>query len=465
MRLFPAVIAAGSTAVVLTAAGAAPPKVQFSRQVLPLLNRECASCHRGSAAPGGYSLESAERLLAGGRHGRAVVPGKSAEGTLVRYLTGELKPQMPPGKPLPLDTIAVLRRWIDEGAVLDSFSAPAEIRRSGGAMPGRAAPQAAGRSASPFLPASVSQSAPVTALAWSPDGALLAAGGYRAGRLLDPATGAVLRTLDGPADQVLSLAWSADGKQLAAGGGVSGASGEVVVWQAAAAGAEWSRPRILKEHGDAVYAVAWRPGAAELASASLDRTARIWDTAAGTVKRVLKDHVDAVMGAAYSADGQWLATGSADRTVKLYRTDTGARVNSFSNPEGVTGVAFGPKSDVLVAACSRELRVWPVRTGSVENPLRGHGEGELINAVAYSADGSTFVFGAANRQVRLWNAEVSQQRRSMGDAPDWIYAVALSPDGKRVAAGAGDGKVYFWTAQDGKLERSVPLGPAAGEKR
>src|SRR5687768_12727887 len=93
------ILAGCALSLIAAAAPAAPPKVVFSRQVLPVLNRECAGCHKGPAAPGGYSLESAERLFAGGRHGTAVVPGKSADSTIVRYLTGELKPQMPPGKP------------------------------------------------------------------------------------------------------------------------------------------------------------------------------------------------------------------------------------------------------------------------------------------------------------------------------------------------------------------------------
>lgn len=445
------------------AAHAAPARVVFSKEVLPVLNRECGSCHRGSAAPGGYSLESAEQLLGGGRHGKAVVPGKSADSTLVKYLTGQLKPQMPPGKPLPLDTVAIIRRWIDEGAKIDGMVAPAEkvgIMRDAMPMKG-AQPNSKSTAGGPhaaLLPDAVSQSAPVTALAYSPDGKLLAAGGYRAVRLLDPATGTVQQTLSGPADQVLSLAWSSDGKYLAAAGGPSGVGGEVCVWLAAPPSDTWAKPRLLKDHSDAIYSVAWRPGTTELATGSLDKTAKIWDAATGQVKRTLKDHVDAVFSVAYSPDGKWLATGSTDRTLKLYQADTGTRVSSFSHNDGVTAVAFSAKSDLVIAAADKQLRVWPVKAGTVENPLRGHGEGEAILGVAFSADGSTFAWGAANRRVRLWNGEVSNHRREMADCPDWVYSVALSPDGKTVTGGGGDGKVYAWKTDDGKLLYSAVVG-------
>lgn len=446
----------------LTAALSAPPKVQFSKQVLPLLNSECLACHRGSAAPGGFSIESAERLLAGGRHGKAVVAGKSADSSLVKYLTGELKPQMPPGKPLPLDTVALIRRWIDEGAKIDSMVAPVEkggIMRD--AMPMKGGPlPAVGSGAAPhgaLLPSAVSQSAPVTAVAFSPDGKWLAAGGYRAVRLLDPATGEVKQKLDGPADQVLALAWSEDGKRLAAAGGVGGTNGEVCLWDAAA----WGKPKVLKDHADTIVALAWRPGTAEFATASPDKTARIWDADSGKVVRVLKDHVDAVFGVAYSPDGKWLATGSADRTAKLYQTSDRARVASYINPDPVSSIAFSAKSDLLAVSCEKQVRVWPVKVGGAENPLRGHGEGEPITAVTFSKDGSRFAWGATNRRVRIWNGEVSNHQREMGDCPDWIYSVTLSPDGKLVAAGGADGKLYCWNADDGKLQRAVPLGAGA----
>ena len=103
----------------------------------------------------------------------------------------------------------------------------------------------------------------------------------------------------------------------------------------------------------------------------------------------------------------------------------------------------------------------PVKAEATQNPLRSHGEGEAVDSLAFSADGSTFAWGAINRRVRIFNGDVGGQRREMGDSADWVYAVSLSPDGKTVAAGSGDGKVYFWTTADGKLTRAVPLGPAA----
>lgn len=489
----------------LPVAVAAPATVQFSRQVLPLLRTECTVCHSGPAAPGGFSMETAAKLLAGGRHGAAIVPGKSGESLMIRYLLGEMKPQMPPGKPLPLDTIALLRRWIDQGAKIDSMSLPAQT--ADGRRQTAAVPTEGKQEHTPHISRLTPQPAPITTLAYSPDGKLLAVGGYQAVRLLDPAAGRVVRTLSGPVDQVLALAWSPDGRWLAAAGGLPGAYGEIGVWNTAA----WGKPRIIKAHADTIYGIAWRPGAApsvssppEFATASLDKTVTLWSWVVGAALprpgQTLKDHADAVFCVAYSPDGKWLATGSADRSVKLYQlpdthgevvtlpgaapkspsaapagqpppttpvsrlpSPTSMRpVAALSHGDAVTALVFGPKSDLLVSACmDKQVRVWPVKAGPIDNPLRSQSEGEAVNAVAFSGDGSTFAWGAANHKVKLWNADVSSQKRDLGDATDWVYAVAVSPDGKTVAAGAGDGKLYLWNAADGKLLRAQLLGPAS----
>src|SRR5579871_1830932 len=184
------------------AAHAAPPVV-FSKQVLPILQAQCLGCHGGAHPASGYTMETRDRLIAGGRHGAAILPGKGAKSNLTLYLIGELKPKMPPGGAMDLEKIALIRRWIDEGAKVDTMNA---------------VPAATPKAAIPAIPtpSTALQPAPITALAYAPDGKALAVGGYRVVRLLDPATGEVIRTLSGAADQVQALAYSSDGKLLAA---------------------------------------------------------------------------------------------------------------------------------------------------------------------------------------------------------------------------------------------------------
>jgi WD40 repeat protein len=248
---------------------------------------------------------------------------------------------------------------------------------------------------------------------------------------------------------VHAVAWSPDGTTLAAAGGFPGAFGEVCLWNTAA----WSRPRVLREHTDTIYGLSWHAGTREFATASIDKTVRIWDAGAGKAVRTLKDHADAVFAIAYSPDGRWLATGGADRSVKLYQTDGYRHVATVTgHGDTVTALGFTAKSDLLVSACAdKKARVWPVQTGAISNPLRDPGESDTIATLAFSADGGTFAWGGPNRRVKVFNGDLTAEKRIMSDATDWIYAVAVSPDGKTVAAGAADGKLYLWNEPDGRL--------------
>lgn len=93
-------------------------KVDFARDVLPILNDSCKSCHSGEGAQSGLDLSNEARAFAGGKSGKLFVPGKSSESLLVQRLLGQGgKPRMPLGGiALADDKIQTLRTWIDEGS-------------------------------------------------------------------------------------------------------------------------------------------------------------------------------------------------------------------------------------------------------------------------------------------------------------------------------------------------------------
>ncbi|MFM7040822.1 MAG: c-type cytochrome domain-containing protein, partial [Planctomycetaceae bacterium] len=93
--------------------------VDFVHEVVPLLKRHCAECHLGDARQGGFSMNTREALVAGGDSGTAGIVARDAAGSelIARVTSTDPDLRMPSdGPPLPDAAVAVLRRWVDEGA-------------------------------------------------------------------------------------------------------------------------------------------------------------------------------------------------------------------------------------------------------------------------------------------------------------------------------------------------------------
>lgn len=409
-------------------------------QVAALLQKNCLVCHTASAKMGGLVMESYDALLKVGTHGPALVPGKSSESRMVLMLEGKIQPRMPFGQePLSAADIAAIKAWIHAGA-----KGPVGAIHESPLQPTPNVPDI-----KPQVPAA----SPVGSIAYSPDGKLVAVGGYKEVRLIDAASGKVQATLSDHADLVRSLAFSPDGKWLAAAGGLPARSGEIKIWDATS----HQLLRTIQGHNDNIYSVAVSPDGKLLASGSYDKLIKLWDTNTGKELKTLKDHIDAVFAVAFSPNGKWLASGAQDRTVKIWDVATGQRLFTLSDAlEGITTVAFHPSGNQIAAAgYDKVVRVWDLteKGGSLAQSMIA--DEDTILEIAYSLDGKTLISTSADRTIRVRDSGTLNEVKVFEKQPDWVDAISVSPDGKRLAAGRYDGTVSIY---DLATTRQV-LGP------
>jgi len=425
MRLIVAVIFAAS---VLAKAQDAP---SFAKDVAPIFSSNCAGCHGANARMSGLSLESYETLAKGGSHGKVIEPGKSQQSRLYLMVTGKTAPAMPlGGKPLAEGDIETIRKWIDGGAKPPT---PEEVR------------ELAARIAAPTIPDIKPKSPPhpqIGALAFRPDGKLLALGTYKEVRLADPATGQTIATLTGPAEAVRAIAFSPDGGLLAAAGGLPGRSGEVKIWEVASR----KELRTIKGHSDCIYAVAFSPDGKSVATSSYDKLIKLWSVETGQEVRTFKDHIDAVYALAFTPDGKRLISGAADRTVKVWDSATGERLYTLSEPQdGLNTIALDPSGKFVAAGgLDKTIRIWELgpKDGSLVNSLIAHED--AILKLAYSPDGKWIVSSGADRSIKIFNSHDLTEIKTYANQPDWVLSLEFSPDGKTFAAGRYDGSLEIY---------------------
>lgn len=398
---------------------AVPPS--YAKDVAPILAANCAGCHAGNIAMGKFDLGGFDGIQKGGHSGPAIVPGKSAESLLYLRITGTVAPAMPlNGKKLADDDIETIRKWIDAGA-----PGPAAGERVQAQVP-----------AIPDIKPRAAVKALISALAYRPDGKLLALGTFQEVRLVEPESGKPVATLPGEVEDVRGVAFSPDGRLLAAAGGLPARSGEVKIWDV-----EKRAPlRTLAGHTDCIYAVEFSPDGKTLATASYDKLIKVWDAGSGREIRTLKDHIDAVYALAFTPDGKRLVSASADRGVKVWDVASGERLYTLSEPtDGLNTLAIDPAGKrVAAGGLDRTIRVWSLgdKSGTLENSLIAHED--AILQLAWSPDGKYLVSSSADKEVKVFKADDLSVVKTWRQ-PDWALSVAFAPDGKSFAVGRFDG--------------------------
>lgn len=417
--------------------------VDFEKEVLPALTKNCLACHNTKDAEGDLVLETPQSILKGGFSGPAVVAGKSGESLLLKVAAHLEEPIMPPAdngvdaKPLTSEQLGLLKLWIDEGA-------KGEVTAKNTSLAWQPLPPGMN---------------PIYAAAVTPDGRYVACGRSNQIFVYDVATGELVTRLTDPAlasgelyknrgvahlDLVNSLAFSPDGQTLASGG-----FRETKLWRRTSN----VKAAEVAAGGPAVRSLAVSADGKLIATGEASGAIKLWDAAALKEPRTLVGHAGAVTGLAF-VDGGKLASTSEDKTVRLWNAADGAELAKIEAPAPGTSLVALPGGQLATGHADNLIRRWtlPTEAGgaiAAAGDIAGH-TAAIASLAVLGSEKPQLVSGSADGTVRIWNLDDNKQVREIAHGAA-VTAVAARPDGKQLASAGADNQIKLWNAADGAV--------------
>ncbi len=422
-------------------------EVDFQKEILPLMTKSCTSCHNKTDAKGDLVLESPQTILAGGESGPAVVPGKGLESLLLKLAAHQEKPVMPPknnkanAQPLKPDELGLIKLWIDQGAKGQVILKETPIQWQP-------------------LPAGLN---PIYAISVSPDGQFVAAGRANQVFIYHVPTKSLVTRLTDPAfnqpgvahrDLVQSLAFSPQGDLLASGGY------RVVKL--------WRRPMDVQKQqlalgdaiGEAPRDLVLSPDGKWLATPGVNHTIKLFDLTTGKHARDLTGHTAKVNAFAFAADSAKLITASDDKTVRLFTVNDGKQTAQFEATSEILSITWLAKDAKLATGHADQfVRIWdaavafaPKVVPPADKPADKPAEGEA------KAEGDA---KAQDKPAEAPPAPPALKPLHELKTNGTVNALAIMPNNDaQFLAGAEDGTIHLVNSADGKSIRQFPHGAA-----
>ncbi|MCY7323671.1 MAG: caspase family protein [Phormidesmis sp. CAN_BIN36] len=266
----------------------------------------------------------------------------------------------------------------------------------------------------------------------SPDGQTIAAANNKIIQLWKRNNGTVQPlaiVLKGHTSTITAVEFSSSGKLLAS----ASADKTIKLWNIA----DGSQIRTLTGHRDRVTTLSFRNDGKLLASGSADKTIKLWNVADGSLSSTLKGHNDEITAVRFSPNGRLLASGGYDNTLRLWYRNSPASIVIGRHQLAIAAIAFSPNGrSIASGSWDNTIKLWVLGKDNNEailsQTLTGHSDG--VTSLSFSSDSQILASGSADTTLKLWDAKTGSLLKTLSGHQDRIQSVNFSTDGKTLVS-------------------------------
>ncbi|CAD7937441.1 unnamed protein product [Amoebophrya sp. A25] len=267
--------------------------------------------------------------------------------------------------------------------------------------------------------------------------------------------------LIGHGGEVFGCEFSPDGKRLAS----CSFDNKIFLWNVYGDSENYG---CLEGHANAVLEVHWSKDMSSIYSCSADKSVAVWDAETGQRIKKLKGHSEIVNSVQCSRSGEpMLCSGGDDGSTKLWDLRTKRCVHSFDHMYQILAVSFDARTQKIFAASLDDtIRVFDVRTRAEEELYVLKGHTDSITGIDLSPDGEMLISNSMDQSVRIWDVRphipygesrcIGEVRGHLHNYEKNLLRCRWSADGTHFASGSADRNVYVWSANSKQLVYKLP---------
>jgi WD40 repeat protein len=280
----------------------------------------------------------------------------------------------------------------------------------------------------------------VVAVAFSPDGTLLAAGSYdRASRVWDTNSGELLFTFPDPGSAATSVAFSSDGSILAAGSSRC----SVLLWSMDTG----ELLNVLEPSsdssllwGETVACLTFSPDDSLIAAGYYDSAIRLWDAVTGDMfvlgemLHEIHDLAGVPLNISFTQNGNQVLCGSLEGSVRFWDVETGKLVRIVSTPESRVTVATPNPSGTHLAVGTEDGAIVLLDLQDEHIIWKTKGHVNRVSSLFFSTDGAVLVSDGVDCRVRTWDTATGTLTSELRDYGGYNTPLIFSEDGRYLIA-------------------------------